>query len=260
MRLSANRSGSGQPLVLIHGTGSCKEAWDPVRPALERDHEVIALDLPGFGESPPLEGRHTVEALTDAVEEGLTEAGLDAPAVVGNSLGGWIALELARRGRASSVVAISPSGLWTPREAAYVRLMVLAHWRLAKLIAPLGPLPGGWVGGLVMLARPWRLPPEAFALQARRLAGAVAVRDAIDDQAAAPPRGLTELDVPVTILWGRKDRLLFPRQARRFERLIPTAELRMLPGLGHIPMSDDPEAVAEAIRGGLGALVPDNAP
>ena len=247
MRLSSTRGGSGDPMVLIHGTGSCKEVWEPVLPALQRRHDVLALDLPGFGESPPLDRPHTVAALADAVEETMDDVAWHGAHLVGNSLGGWLALELARRGRARGVVAISPSGLWTPGEAAYARSMVLAHYAAAKVAAPLGSTPGGWVGGLVMLARPWRVPPEAMALQRRRLAGATAVREAIDDQAANQPSGLPEIDVPVLILWGTQDRLLFPRQAKRFVALIPDAELRMLPGLGHMPMSDDPEVVSQAI-------------
>jgi pimeloyl-ACP methyl ester carboxylesterase len=177
----------------------------------------------------------------------MDEAALHGAHVVGNSLGGWLALELARRGRARTVVAISPSGLWTPREAAYVRRMVLGYHALAKLAAPLGPVRGGWVGALMMLSRPWRVPPEALALQTRRLAGSSAVREAMDDQVATQPPGLPEIAVPVLIAWGTRDRLLFPRQAKRFERLIPGAELQMLPGLGHMPMADDPEAVAATI-------------
>src|SRR5215207_7267465 len=103
---------SSDPLLLIHGLGLSRRSWKPVLPILTREHEVLAIDLPGFGAASPLPDRRpTVDALTDAVEAELDVTGVDRVDVAGNSLGGWIALELARRGRARSAVALSPSGL-----------------------------------------------------------------------------------------------------------------------------------------------------
>src|SRR3982751_6114114 len=118
-----HRAGSGDPLLLLHGLGLTWRCWRPVLPELERAHDVVAMDLPGFGAAPPLPrgSRPTVEALSDAIEGALDEAaGLDAVHVAGNSLGGWIAIELARRGRARSVVALAPAGFELPPERAYV--------------------------------------------------------------------------------------------------------------------------------------------
>src|SRR5690349_7795608 len=104
--LEHTRTGSGPPILLMHGIGMDRTVWDPVVPLLAREHEVVAVDLPGFGTSAPLTGAVTVAALAAAVEE----LGLERPHAAGNSLGGGIALELGRRGSAASVCAISPIG------------------------------------------------------------------------------------------------------------------------------------------------------
>ena len=141
--LTRHRGGSGQPLVLLHGLGLSWRSWQPVLHALEGRHDVVVIDLPGFGESPRLPDRAapTPARLADAVEAELDRLSLDAPAVVGNSLGGWVALELARRGRAARAVVISPSGLESPPE----RALVIALNELMRLRARLGAPLGRWL-------------------------------------------------------------------------------------------------------------------
>src|SRR2546423_1572190 len=118
MELEHFRAGRGDPLVLIHGIGLYWGVWEPVLPQLAAGHDVIALDLPGFGGSDPLPEAQapTVEALADAVAAFLAGLGIERPHVAGNSLGGGIALELARTGRARSVTALSPVGFYNDRE------------------------------------------------------------------------------------------------------------------------------------------------
>src|SRR5215217_6660227 len=113
--LDSHRGGSGEPLVLLHGIGHTWRGWKPMLPQLERSFDVLALDLPGFGHSSPLPAgvEPTPEALADAVEDAMDEAGVTAAHLAGNSLGGWIALELARRERALTVTAISPGAYST---------------------------------------------------------------------------------------------------------------------------------------------------
>ena len=118
MRLHHHREGEGQPLALLHGIGSRWQMWRPVLPALAAEHDVVALDLPGFGASPmpPAGTPAGVDSLCALVADFLDELGLDRPHLAGNSLGGLIALELARRGRARSVCAISrPASLTASR-------------------------------------------------------------------------------------------------------------------------------------------------
>ena len=106
------RGGAGEPLLLLHGVTSSWRAWKPVLPMLEQHHDVWAVTMPGHLGGPPLpDGGFSIDVVVDALIEQLDELGIDEdPHVVGNSLGGWAALELARRGRARSVVALSPAG------------------------------------------------------------------------------------------------------------------------------------------------------
>jgi pimeloyl-ACP methyl ester carboxylesterase len=255
MELDHHRGGAGEPLVLIHGIGHTWRGWKPMLPRLERNFDVLAVDLPGFGHSPPLPPgtESTPEALADAVERAMEAAPFERAVVCGNSLGGWIALELARRGRASAVVAISPAGLQHAREKAWGRNMLLAmRWAARNAPAP-EPLLRSRLGSALfagpVVARPWRLDPDDVPEVLRLFADAPGFDATLPHTFDGQPKGLQEIDVPVLVLWGTRDVLLLPRQGRRFERLIPTAELRYLRGLGHTPMSDDPELLAEAIEG-----------
>src|SRR4051794_37523494 len=135
MRLSHHRAGSGEPLVLIHGVGSQWQVWQPVIPALERERDVIALDLPGFGDSPslPIGVVPNAAALADAVAGFLDSLGIERPVIGGNSLGGWIALELAARGRARAVVGVSPAGFAEGWEQVAGRFQLMSSWRGARM-------------------------------------------------------------------------------------------------------------------------------
>lgn len=242
--------------MLIHPIGMSLNAWRPVLTALEAQHDVIALDLPGFGASPPFPRGtpSTIPALAGAVEDQLDAAGLSDAHLAGNSLGGWVALELARRGRGRTVVAFSPAGMLAGWEIPYNRAVLRLHRAGAERLASRGdwlmrPAPVraalcGW-----MMGRPWRLDPGDAAHAQRVLAEAPGFHETLEWIVSHRAEGLDEIRVPALIAWGRRDRLLFPRQGRRFAQAIPGAELRILPGLGHVPMSDDPALVARVIVG-----------
>jgi pimeloyl-ACP methyl ester carboxylesterase len=253
--LTQHRAGHGEALVLLHGLGLMWRCWKPVLPALEAVHDVVALDLPGFGASRELDDgrRPTVGALADAVEGELDRLGLDAPHIAGNSLGGWVALELARRGRARRVVAIAPSGLELPAERAFVvsanewmRLRAKAFAPLAGVatrhratrVAALGALRG----------RPWRMPAGEAAAEVRAFARAPGFQATLRwTTGAQPALGLQGIDAPVRVCVGTRDAMLGLYTAPRFAAAVPRAELRRLPGCGHVPMADDPPLVADAI-------------
>ena len=253
--LTRHRGGSGQPLVLVHGLGLSWRSWQPVLHPLEVHHDVVAIDLPGFGESPRLPDRAapTPARLADAVESELDRLGLDAPAVVGNSLGGWVALELARRGRAARAVVISPSGLESPPE----RAVVIALNELMRLRARVGAPLGRWLtapalarvmlfGGL--RSQPWRLSPDAAAGDLHDFGYSPGFQSTLSSTVATrAPMWLGDIQVPVRVAYGMLDLMLGVFTAPRFAAAIPRAELVPLPGVGHVPMLDDPELVARTI-------------
>lgn len=253
MALDHHRGGVGAPLVLIHGIGHTWRAWRPMLPLLEERFDVLAVDMPGFGHSDPLPPGldSTPEALADAVEDEMGRAGFDRAHLAGNSLGGWVALELARRGRAETVTAISPAGLQHGRERAW-GARILRGMRWIGQNAPPPPFLTRNPVGRVCAAGPsymraWKKDPDHLAEEMALFTSCTGFDATLPHTSHAQPRGLTTLDVPVLLLWGTLDVILLPRQGRRFERLIPGAELRYLRGIGHTPMSDAPEQLAEAI-------------
>lgn len=253
MGLDLHRGGSGEPLVLVHGIGHTWRGWKPMLPLLEDRFDVLAVDMPGFGYSAPLpaEVDATPEALADAVEDEMARAGFDRAHVAGNSLGGWVALELARRGRAETVVALSPAGLQHGREKEWgAGILRGMRWLAKNAPAPEALLRNPVTRSLFAgptLARPWKADPDDLIEVAELFGNCPGFDATLPHTFHAQPRELTTLDVPVLILWGSLDVVLLPRQGRRFERLIPGADLRYIRAAGHVPMSDVPEELAEAI-------------
>jgi len=243
MDLAFDRRGSGPPVVLIHPLGADRRIWDPVVDRLAEQRDVLALDVPGFGGSPPIGGEPTPAALAAALGAFLSDQGVVAPRIVGNSHGGWLALELALAGRASSVVAIAPAGLWS-RPLAPKRG---TGRRLARLALPLLPrLTASERGRALLLAvsvaHPERVPPAAALHLVRSYATAPGLRAANDAMRAGRFEALASVGVPVTLAWPDRDRLI-ARPA-----LLPDGPRSVvLHGCGHIPMWDDPEQVADRI-------------
>lgn len=243
MSLAFDRSGEGPALVLLHPLGADRRVWDAVVPRLAAQRDVIALDLPGFGESAPLSGKPTPAALAEAVAAQLNALGVQQPHVAGNSLGGWVALEMALAGQARSVTAIAPAGLWAeplvPKRSIARRAARVA---LPLVDAILAGAPGRRLLLAGSVAVPERVPPRAAAHLVRAYASApgfVAVNDAMR---AGRFTGLDQIRVPVTLAWPEHDRLV-----ARPRRLPANTSSVVLRGCGHIPMWDDPEAVAELL-------------
>lgn len=247
--LHYERRGAGPPLVLIHGLGGEWRAWMPVLDALAARRDVIALDLPGFGDSPPLgpEEDPSPPGLARAVTALLDGLGLDRPHVAGNSLGGWVALELARLGRSASVTALSPAGFWGHPLAPKERGRRAAQALLPILRRAVGHPLGRRIVLAASVARPERVPAEA----ARRMVTAYATAPGMKSVNAAM-RGSwfdwpNELAVPVTLAWGDHDRLVRPPAPAT----VPAgARTRTLRGCGHVPMWDDPAQVTEVVLAG----------
>ncbi|HZM74499.1 MAG TPA: alpha/beta fold hydrolase [Candidatus Limnocylindrales bacterium] len=259
--LAFTRSGAGAPLVLLHGLGSSRRAWGPVIPALSERFDVIALDLPGFGDSEPLppQVEPTPAALASSVAGFLDTLGIPTPHVAGNSLGGWIALELAGRRPVASLALLSPAGLWPGKTPLYDRIslrltrwfarhagglaLTLMAYRFPRILV-LGQTHG----------RPSRIDPE-YARMAIRAIGTCPGFDAT--MKAAEVRcyqAESSLDAPVTVAFGSRDFILLAHQSRHIERLPFGTHVVSLPGCGHVPMADDPEAVAALIIGATSRL------
>ena len=222
-------------------------------PFLEDRFDVLAVDMPGFGRSEPFPSHvdSTPESLADAVEDEMARAGFDRAHIAGNSLGGWVALELARRGRAETVTALSPAGLGLKRENDWA----VALLRGLRWCAQNAPPPEALVRNRVtrtllaatLDARGWKKDPDELMEETELLATCYGFNATLPHLIHSQPRGLPTIDTPVLILWGTLDVILLPRQGRRFERLIPGSELRYIRGIGHTPMADAPELLADAI-------------
>jgi pimeloyl-ACP methyl ester carboxylesterase len=253
----AYRGGSGTPLLLLHGVTAIWRAWSPVLPHLEPHHDVIAPTLPGHGGGPSLsrDAAPSVDALADALESELDRLGLQRVHIAGNSLGGWLGIELARRGRANSLVLFSPAGAWRSQRsielrAAAIRRSVGAMARYssrADVIATNTLL--RWPLLAAQVAYPHRVPAGDFAAHIRAGGSAPIVLPLLRQLPLAQVHPLPlDRDYPVRLVWGDRDRVLpFGGFGAAMLERLPGAEFTRLPGVGHVPMSDDPDAVADQI-------------
>ncbi|MCT2593970.1 alpha/beta hydrolase [Streptomyces sp. N2-109] len=257
--IAYERRGSGEPIVLLHGIGHHWQAWEPVLTLLAASHEVFAPDLPGFGASPGLlpDRSYGLPDVRSLLAAALDALGLNRPHVVGNSLGGRLALELGLHGQASSVTAFSPAGFWNEAERRYA-FGVLTAMRLGArtmpeaLVRRLSRTAAGRTALTSSIyARPGRRSPEAVVAEIRALRDAPGFTPtlAAGQHPAAVFTGTigTVPDIPVTIGWGDRDRLLVRRQGLRAKRALPDARLVRLRGCGHVPMNDAPALVARIV-------------
>jgi pimeloyl-ACP methyl ester carboxylesterase len=248
MPLAFDRAGTGPTLVLLHPLGADRRVWRPVLQYLTPLRDCIALDLPGFGHSEPIAPGAPADpaALARAVAAQLNALGIEKPHVGGNSLGGWVALELALAGAAASATAIAPAGLW---ERPLSPKPEVAR-RLSQLAAPVLPAVLATAGGRRALLRgsmahPERVPADDALALVRAYARAPGFTAANRAMRAGRFKRLADIDVPVTIVWPQFDRVV-----SRVNGTPPSVTVRGLPGCGHIPMWDDPHAVADALLAG----------
>jgi pimeloyl-ACP methyl ester carboxylesterase len=256
----SHRGGSGPPLVCLHGITDTWRSWELVLPALERHHDVLAPTLAGHAGGPPLDEAHaTVAGLVDALERAMDDAGFETAHVVGNSLGGHLALQLATRGRARSVVAFAPGGGWPPGDPAheerngfFVRMRELLE-TAAPLADQIVATPEGRRRATGFTTTNFEhIPAELLAHQmvgAARCDGLFPLLEHArrDGWSLEPER----IDCPVRIVWGTADRILrWPGAATRYrEEWLPNADWIELEGIGHCPQLDVPVEAAELILG-----------
>jgi pimeloyl-ACP methyl ester carboxylesterase len=254
------RAGSGEPLLLLHGFTGTWHHWRPVLGELVARYEVIAPTLAGHDGGPPFDmsGPLTFASSADHLERHLDAIGVDTAHVVGNSLGGGLALELAKRGRARSVVALAPAGGWVEGdgEAQRVGRFFARQLRITRLTAKRIPTimkrPGSRRLAMRDVMRHGELvsPADAVDLALTSLRCSVSAK-AIEAVSADRGLALGELDriaCPVLLASPEFDRILpAERHAPRYRREIPGVESRMLPGCGHLPMWDDTRLVVNTI-------------
>jgi pimeloyl-ACP methyl ester carboxylesterase len=256
MTIAFDVQGDGSPLVLLHGTGSRRGVWDPVVARVARERRTFAVDLPGFGDSPAEDFEPGPHEYVARLTRWFAEQGLERPHVAGNSMGGAIALELARAGLVASATAISPVGFGTQREVRFGQLSIRASRAVAGQIRPVLPaLAGSAVGRSVLLgqmrSRPWRMPAAEVIAEVEAFVDAPWVDRALKTFGRYRFGDGEQLrGVAVTIAWGTRDWLLIPRQADRARRMLPWARHVTLRGCGHLPFHDDPAAVAAVLLDG----------
>ena len=257
-----HRGGAGSPLVCLHGFTDTWRTWELVLPALEERHDVLAVTLAGHAGGPPMNGELNEQRIADGVEEAMDAAGFDDAHIVGNSLGGYVALQLAMRGRARTVVALAPAGGWALGDPGLEE--TLDYFRtthdLVKAAAPhadsIMSTPQGRRAATRFTTTNYEhIPAELLAHQLRGAAACPAAIPLIDYALTAgysldPER----IDCPVRVAWGTEDAILrWPGAAARYrEEWVPAADWIELAGVGHLPQLDVPLETAELILGFTG--------
>ena len=249
--LAFGRSGAGPPLVLLHALGSSRRSWDPVVPRLEGRFDVVAVDLPGFGASEPLPGEASPAAIAASVAGLLDDLGITSPHVAGNSLGGWVALELAHIRPVASLTLLAPAGLWRGDTPLYDRVSLRAtRWLAQHATGALSRVVDHRLGRVLVMGqthgRPSRMSPEQARAAIRALGTSPGFPAAFRATLRRRYRSGRSIDAPVTVAFGSRDLVLLPG-SRRVDELPAGTRVETLHGCGHLPMGDDPEAVAALI-------------
>ncbi len=253
MTMHHTRSGRGKPLLLVHGLGGSYRSWDTISAALARGREVIALDLPGHGQTPAEADSGTFDGLARCLDEWLSAQNLAGIDMVGSSMGARLVLEMARRGRAGAVVALDPGGFWQGWERTFFRTTIAASIALVRALRPALPAIAGNVAGrtalmLQLSARPWALDPALVLNELRSFADTPTFDSLVNDLATGlMQQGPAGTSAPVVIGWGRKDRLCLPRQASRAIAAFPKATMHWFAHSGHFPMWDQPDETIRVI-------------
>jgi pimeloyl-ACP methyl ester carboxylesterase len=266
-RLRYVRSGSGPPVVLVHGFASSLYTWKDVLPDLTGSHDVVALDLPGFGWSdrpPDLSFEELPEAVT-----GLMDAlAVPRAALVGNSMGGGVVAVVAAEQpeRVSALVLIDAAGfdLEPEDQPGMVRLM------MSPLGALAGALPGRRLAVEIALRQVFqddRLVTDervaeytAGTFQPGTFAAMRSLGRSLGDGTAVVQNGLPRIEAPTLVIWGREDRWIPLAHADRFVAAIPNAEKRVLDACGHMPQEEKPAAVGDLLLQFLDARAGERTP
>jgi pimeloyl-ACP methyl ester carboxylesterase len=233
-----------------------------VLPALERERDVLAPTLAGHAGGPAIAGdiEHTV--LADAVERAMDEAGFETADVAGNSLGGYVALQLAARGRARSVVTLAPAGGWAEGDESFRDVLRSFETlrQMAEAAAPYADVIASTPDGRrqateLIVANADHIPADLVAHQIRGVAACTDLYRLLEYAGREGwPLDPAAIRCPVRVVWGTADRVLpWPSSAARFRRdWLPHADWVELDGVGHCPQLDVPLEAAQLILGFTG--------
>ncbi len=267
MTMHHTRTGSGKPLLLVHGLGGTRRSWDTILPQLAKAREVIALDLPGHGQTPEEADSGTFDGLARSLDSWLGTEGMAGVDMVGSSMGARLVLEMARRGRAGAVVALDPGGFWQGWERTFFRMTMAASIRMLRALRPALPAIAGSVAGRTLLlaqlsARPWALDSVLTSRELKSLVDTPTFDALVKDLATGPQQqGVADTLAPIVIGWGRKDRLCLPQQAGRATAAFPDAMVHWFENSGHFPIWDEPQETVQVIleaTGRSGSVNQDN--
>jgi pimeloyl-ACP methyl ester carboxylesterase len=256
----SHRGGGGPPLVCLHGFLDTWRTWELVLGALERHHDVLAPTLPGHAGGPPLEGEVSDTLMAEAIERAMDDAGFQTAHIVGNSLGGHVALQLAARGRARSVVAFAPAGGWAADDDSLAQTLAsqATLHEQAKTSAPhaeaiVASAAGRRRATQLIVSNCEHIPAALIAHQMLGIASCTGAPAMIEYglREGYGPLDAERIACPVRIVWGTADRLLpWPSAAARLrDEWLPHADWVELEGVGHCPQLDVPLEAAQLILG-----------
>lgn len=254
--LRHGRTGA-EPLVLIHPFTTNAHIWRGVAQELADEFDILMVTLPGHhGGDRPDRGGMSLPRLVDHVETQMDEAGFDSAHVAGNSLGGWISLELGKRDRARSVTAIAPAGGWgrvdlrrtLPLAAKFLSIAPIAA--VGPVLGPVAHLPIGHRIMLGLVAGDARAVEraDAQAMMAASMNCSGYLKLLLGGGRHGGMRDHDLISAPVRLVLCERDRIIPPKiYGALYEQLIPEVDTLTLPGVGHVPMLEAPELVADVI-------------
>lgn len=236
----------------MHGITSSREIWAPLIGGLADKFDVLTVDLPGHGESPPTSA--TPPEWAEEVAALMDSQGFGKALLVGHSAGGWTALEMAKLGRAEGVLALMPAGLWRRRSPAITGLALNANWYMSRLWGDAivsAALRARWVRAIALRdvsARPGDVTAEAAIASSRTVRGSTDFRRHFAEGRRIQFQGGQAIEAPVKVVWGDKDRIARVHKSRNVDQLPPHTEVETWEECGHMPMWDTPERLLGAIR------------